>query len=317
MADFKQTEILLESGTNELEIMEFTIAGELFGINVAKVREIMMETPVKPMQKAHPVIEGIYKPRDEVITVIDLAKYLGLPPSDPNNRDIFVVTNFNNLNFAFHVHTVVDIDRISWTKMQKPDRIIYGGDEGVATGIAEFEGRLITILDFEKIVAEISPQTGIQYEDLEKLGQRHRSDRPILVVEDSMLLSKMIIESLHRSGYVNTVKTDNGQEAWDYLQEAKTSGDPIENHVSLIISDIEMPQMDGHRLTKLVKEDPIMKRIPLILFSSLINEEMKIKGRELGADAQISKPEIANLVHLIDSLLYPEENGHDVHELQQ
>lgn len=316
MADFKQTEILLESGTNELEIMEFTIAGELFGINVAKVREIMMETPVKPMQKAHPVIEGIYKPRDEVITVIDLAKYLGLPPSDPNNRDIFVVTNFNNLNFAFHVHTVVDIDRISWTKMQKPDRIIYGGDEGVATGIAEFEGRLITILDFEKIVAEISPQTGIQYEDLEKLGQRHRSDRPILVVEDSMLLSKMIIESLHRSGYVNTVKTDNGQEAWDYLQEAKTSGDPIENHVSLIISDIEMPQMDGHRLTKLVKEDPIMKRIPLILFSSLINEEMKIKGRELGADAQISKPEIANLVHLIDSLLYPEENGHDVHELQ-
>lgn len=316
MADFKQTEILLESGTNELEIMEFTIAGELFGINVAKVREIMMETPVKPMQKAHPVIEGIYKPRDEVITVIDLAKYLGLPPSDPNNRDIFVVTNFNNLNFAFHVHTVVDIDRISWTKMQKPDRIIYGGDEGVATGIAEFEGRLITILDFEKIVAEISPQTGIQYEDLEKLGQRHRSDRPILVVEDSMLLSKMIIESLHRSGYVNTVKTDNGQEAWDYLQEAKTSGDPIENHVSLIISDIEMPQMDGHRLTKLVKEDPIMKRIPLILFSSLINEEMKIKGRELGADAQISKPEIANLVHLIDSLLYPEENGHDIHELQ-
>lgn len=316
MADFKQTEILLESGTNELEIMEFTIAGELFGINVAKVREIMMETPVKPMQKAHPVIEGIYKPRDEVITVIDLAKYLGLPPSDPNNRDIFVVTNFNNLNFAFHVHTVVDIDRISWTKMQKPDRIIYGGDEGVATGIAEFEGRLITILDFEKIVAEISPQTGIQYEDLEKLGQRHRSDRPILVVEDSMLLSKMIIESLHRSGYVNTVKTDNGQEAWDYLQEAKTSGDPIENHVSLIISDIEMPQMDGHRLTKLVKEDPIMKKIPLILFSSLINEEMKIKGRELGADAQISKPEIANLVHLIDSLLYPEENGHDVHELQ-
>lgn len=316
MADFKQTEILLESGTNELEIMEFTIAGELFGINVAKVREIMMETPVKPMQKAHPVIEGIYKPRDEVITVIDLAKYLGLPPSDPNNRDIFVVTNFNNLNFAFHVHTVVDIDRISWTKMQKPDRIIYGGDEGVATGIAEFEGRLITILDFEKIVAEISPQTGIQYEDLEKLGQRHRSDRPILVVEDSMLLSKMIIESLHRSGYVNTVKTDNGQEAWDYLQEAKTSGDPIENHVALIISDIEMPQMDGHRLTKLVKEDPIMKKIPLILFSSLINEEMKIKGRELGADAQISKPEIANLVHLIDSLLYPEENGHDVHELQ-
>lgn len=303
MAVNKNAEILLESGTNELEIMEFTIAGELFGINVAKVREIMLSTPVKPMQKSHPDIEGIFKPRDQVITVIDLPKYLGLPPTADHNKDIFIVTNFNNLYFAFHVHTVVGIDRISWTKMQKPDRIIYGGEEGVATGIAEFDGRLITILDFEKIVAEISPQTGIQYSDLEQLGDRKRSDKPILVVEDSMLLSKMIVESLHRSGYANTTKTDNGQEAWDFLTEAKTSGDPIDNHVACIISDIEMPLMDGHRLTKLVKEDPTLKHIPLILFSSLINEEMKIKGAQLGANAQISKPEIANLVSLIDKLI--------------
>lgn len=303
MATNKNAEILLESGTNELEIMEFTIAGELFGINVAKVREIMLSSPVKPMQKSHPDIEGIFKPRDQVITVIDLPKYLGLPASSDSNKDIFIVTNFNNLFFAFHVHSVVGIDRISWTKMQKPDRIIYGGEEGVATGIAEFEGRLITILDFEKIVAEISPQTGIQYSDLEQLGTRKRSDKTILVVEDSMLLSKMIIESLHRSGYVNTVKTDNGQEAWDFLCETKASGDPIDDHITCIVTDIEMPLMDGHRLTKLVKEDPLLKHIPLILFSSLINEEMKIKGKELGANAQISKPEIANLVTLIDKLI--------------
>lgn len=302
MKQSNQTEILLESGTNELEIMEFTIAGELFGINVAKVREIMMISSVKPMQKAHPVIEGIFKPRDEVITVIDLAKYLNLAPSENKDRDIFIVTHFNNQNFAFHVHSVVGIDRISWTKMQKPDRIIYGGDEGVATGIAEFEDRLITILDFEKIVAEISPETSIQYEDLKKLGSRGRSEKCILVAEDSMLLSKMIVESLHRSGYNNTVKTDNGQEAWNYLQEAKISGDPIANHVSCIVSDIEMPLMDGHRLTKLVKTDPILKSIPVVLFSSLINEEMKLKGKELGADEQISKPEIANLVSVIDRL---------------
>ena len=302
MKQSNQTEILLESGTNELEIMEFTISGELFGINVAKVREIMMISSVKPMQKAHPVIEGIFKPRDEVITVIDLAKYLNLAPSENKDRDIFIVTHFNNQNFAFHVHSVVGIDRISWTKMQKPDRIIYGGDEGVATGIAEFEDRLITILDFEKIVAEISPETSIQYEDLKKLGSRGRSEKCILVAEDSMLLSKMIVESLHRSGYNNTVKTDNGQEAWNYLQEAKTSGDPIANHVSCIVSDIEMPLMDGHRLTKLVKSDPILKSIPVVLFSSLINEEMKLKGKEVGADEQISKPEIANLVSVIDRL---------------
>lgn len=302
MDSIKQTEILLESGTNELEIMEFTIDGELFGINVAKVREIMMASPVKPMQKSHEDVEGIFKPREQVITVIDLAKYLKLPPSENHSKDIFIVTNFNNLDFAFHVHTVVGIDRISWTKMQKPDRIIYGGDEGVATGIAEFEGRLITILDFEKIVAEISPQTSIQYSDLDKLGNRHRSEKPILVVEDSMLLSKMIIESLHRAGYVNTIKTDNGQEAWDFLEQVKNSGDPLLQHVTCIISDIEMPLMDGHRLTKLVKEDPVLKKTPLILFSSLINEEMKIKGKALGADEQISKPEIAMLVSMVDRL---------------
>ncbi|MEG0878084.1 MAG: chemotaxis protein [Oscillospiraceae bacterium] len=282
--------------------MEFTLNGELFGINVAKVREIMMRQPVKVMQKSHEDVEGIFKPRDEVITVIDLAKYLNMKPSENPDYDIFIVTSFNNLNFAFHVHTVEGIDRISWTNMQKPDRIIYGGDEGVATGIAEFEGRLITILDFEKIVAEISPETGIQYSDLDTLGERKRSDKTILIAEDSMLLSRMIIEALHRSGYVNTVKTDNGQEAWDYLNEAKISGDPIKEHVALLVTDIEMPQMDGHRLTKLVKSDNILKEIPVILFSSLINEEMRIKGKDLGADAQISKPEIANLVTLIDRL---------------
>lgn len=299
----KQAEILLESGTNELEIMEFTIAGEVFGINVAKVKEIMMVMPVKPMQKSHPYIEGIFKPRDKVITVIDLAKYLNLPPSGSTERDIFIIASFNQQDFAFHVHTVVGIGRISWTQMKKPDKIIYGGDEGVATGIAEFDGRLITILDFEKIVTEISPETGIQYSDLEKLGDRQRSDKVILIAEDSMLLSKMIIESLHRSGYVNTIKTENGKEAWDFLSEVKESGDPVLQHVNCLVTDIEMPEMDGHRLTKLVKSDPALKGLPLILFSSLISEEMRIKGEQLGADEQITKPEIAKLVTLIDKLI--------------
>jgi len=298
-----QTDILLESGTNEFEIMEFTIAGNLFGINVAKVREIMMACPVTPMQKSHPDIEGIFKPRTEVITVIDLAKHLKLPPSEKGNKDIFVITNFNNLSFAFHVHTVVGIDRISWSKIQKPDTIIYGGEEGVATGIAEFEDRLITILDFEKIIAEISPQTSIQATDLEVLGERGRNERPIVVVEDSNLLSKLIIESLHRAGYVNTSKFNNGQEAWDYIQEVRDRDEPISNSIACVISDIEMPLMDGHRLTKLLKGDMMLKGIPVILFSSLINEDMHKKGEELGADAQISKPEIVKLVSIIDNLI--------------
>ena len=297
-----QSEILLESGTNEFEIMEFTVSGNTFGINVAKVREIMTACPVTPMQKSHPDIEGIFKPRTDVITVIDLAKHLKLPPSEEGNKDIFVITNFNNLTFAFHVHSVVGIDRISWTNIQKPDNIIYGGDEGIATGIAEFEDRLITILDFEKIIAEISPHTSIMTSDLDQLGERARSDKPVFVVEDSNLLSKLIIESLHKAGYENTWKFDNGQEAWDHLTELKSKEVPLSDSVACIVSDIEMPLMDGHRLTKLVKDDLMLKSIPIILFSSLINEEMRKKGEELGADAQISKPEIVKLVSLIDKL---------------
>ena len=303
----RQTEILLESGTNEFEIMEFTIAGETFGINVAKVLEIMMVCPVKPMQKAQQDIEGIFKSRDMVITVIDLAGYLGLPPSTNPERDIFIITNFNNTNFAFHVHSVVGIARISWQQIKKPDKIIYGGEEGVATGIADFENHLITILDFEKIVSEISPELGIQYDDLKRLGPRSHSDKPILVAEDSMLLSRMIVESLKRSGYENLTITDNGQDAWDFLLEAKAAGDPIEHHVCCVVTDIEMPQMDGHRLTKLIKGDQVLSKLPVILFSSLINDEMRRKGEQVGADAQLSKPEIADLVTLIDRLALERE----------
>lgn len=302
MENTSQTKILLESGTNELEIMEFMIGEEIFGINVAKVREILRAEEVKKMPNSHEVVEGIFKPREDIITVIDLGKYLNIPKTGDGSHDIFIITHFNKLIFAFHVETVVGIGRVSWEKIRKPDKIIYGGGEGVATGIAEYKDRLITILDFEKIIAEISPESSIKYEDIRNLGEREESNLPILVVEDSNLLSKMIVDCLHGAGYKNIIKMDNGQDAWNYLNEVKFSGDPVLDHVACIVSDIEMPLMDGHRLTKLVKEDSQLKQIPLILFSSLISNEIYAKGKELGADEQITKPEIANLVGIIDRL---------------
>jgi two-component system chemotaxis response regulator CheV len=302
MSRIMKSEILLESGTNEIEIMEFTIYGSLYGINVAKVREIMMSDEVKPMPHAHPVIEGIFKPRDIVLTVVDLPKYLSGTPTEKQPKDLFIVTNFNKLHVAFRVHTVVGISRISWADIQKPDKTISGRSESIATGIAHCNGELVTILDFEKIVAEIAPETGIQLDDIEKMGKREKNNATILVAEDSILLSKMIRESLQKAGYENIIRMDNGQEAWDYLSSIKDEPD-LEERVSLIITDIEMPSMDGHRLTKLVKDDPILRKIPVVIFSSLINEEMRIKGKQLGADEQLSKPEIAHLVEVIDHLL--------------
>lgn len=302
MNEHRQSEILLESGINELEIMEFTIGSNLFGINVAKVREIMKIEPVVAIQKSNEYVEGIFKPRDKVLTVINLASYLGLEESDKQERDIYIITGFNNHEYAFHVHTVVGIDRISCTQMRKPDPVIFGGKEGVATGIVEFDDKLITILDFEAIITEICPEMGLNVLEIANLGDSRRNNKHILIAEDSLLLSRMIVESLHKAGYVNTAKVDNGQEAWDYLAELLEGEEAIDDVLSCIITDIEMPLMDGHRLTKLVKTNSKLKHIPLIIFSSLISEEMRVKGKELGADEQITKPEIGKLVEIIDDL---------------
>ena len=296
-----QTGILLETGTNEIELMEFTINGNLYGINVAKVREIIMSDKVKPMPHTHPAVEGIFKPRDILLTVVDLPMYLTGKPSEPNPKDLFIITNFNNLHIAFRVHTVEGISRISWQNIQKPDKTVTGGDEGVATGIAQCGKDLVTILDFEKIVAEIAPETSIQMSEIEKLGHRFRNETPIILAEDSILLARMIQNALTKAGYINITKFDNGQEAWDYLHSIPE--EEVINKVGLVITDIEMPKMDGHHRTKLIKEDALLRRVPVVIFSSLINPEMEIKGKEVGADEQLSKPEIGHLVEVLDGLL--------------
>lgn len=299
MAD---TEILLESGTNEIEIMQFTIFGELYGINVAKVTEIMMADKVKPVPHSHPAVEGIFKPREILLTVVNLPQYLTGDGGEKHDRDLFIITNFNKMHIAFRVHTVVGISRISWEDIQKPDKALSRGEEGVATGIAQCGGKLVTILDFEKIVTEIAPETGIQVNEIDKLGDRHEREEQIVLAEDSILLTKMIKDSLMRAGYVNILNFNNGREAWNYLNSIKNDSD-FHEKAALLITDIEMPEMDGHRLTKLVKEDEVMKSIPVIIFSSLINEEMWRKGKQLGADEQLSKPEISRLVEVMDELL--------------
>jgi len=298
------TNILLETGTNELEILEFIISGNSYGINVAKITELMQAQEVQEMPLAHPCVEGIFQPRNEVYTIVDLARYLGLGVSDDPAKDIFVITNFNQMNIAFHVHAVESIFRISWNDIEKPDSIIYGGQEGVVTGIAKVNDRIISILDFEKITFDISPETGIDLSTVVAYAGLDREHIPIVVAEDSALLRKMLTEALHTSGYNNLIILNNGEEAWEHITRIKDSGTTdILSKVACLITDIEMPRMDGHRLTKLIKSDPVLNAIPVIIFSSLIDENMQKKGAEVGADAQLSKPEIANLVGLVDVMV--------------
>lgn len=294
------TKILLENGTNELEVLEFKLDGNAYGINVAKIKEIINYQEVTPVPNAHPSIEGIFMPRDTMITAIDLKNCLQRGVSEPGG--LFIITNFNKLDIAFHVDSVVGIHRVSWREIIKPGSTVSTSEDGVSTGIIKFDDRLIIILDFEKIVTDINPETGLKITDIEELGERQRIDVPILIAEDSPLLNKLIVDSLHKAGYVNLIHTENGQQAYDVIQECKKEG-TLKQHVQCIITDIEMPIMDGHRLTKLVKSDEETKNIPVVIFSSLVNEDMKRKGEALGANAQLSKPEIGNLVRVVDELV--------------
>ena len=292
--------ILLENGTNELEVLEFTLDGNSYGINVAKIREIIPFQEVTPVPNAHPSIEGIFMPRDTMITAIDLKNCLQRGTSTEGG--LFIVTNFNKLDIAFHVDSVVGIHRVSWTDIIRPDATVTNKADGVSTGIIKVNGKLIIILDFEKIITDINPETGLKVTEIEELGYRDRYDVPILIAEDSALLNKLIVESLRQAGYENLIHTENGQEAYDVVCKCKAEG-TLKQKVQCIITDIEMPLMDGHRLTKLIKEDEATRDIPVIIFSSLVNEDMARKGQALGADAQLSKPEIGNLVRILDSLV--------------
>ncbi|MCI9140010.1 chemotaxis signal transduction protein CheV [bacterium 1XD42-8] len=294
------TNILLENGTNELEVLEFTLGNHSYGINVAKITEIITYQPVTPVPNAHPSIEGIFMPRDTMITAIDLKNCLQRGDSEPGG--LFIITNFNKLDIAFHVDSVLGIHRVSWTDIIKPDVTVNTVETGISTGIVKLNEKLIIILDFEKIVTDISPETGLKMEEIEVLGERERNDIPIVMAEDSALLNKLISDSLTKAGYMNLTKMQNGQDAYDYIQHCKEQG-TLKQNVACVITDIEMPLMDGHRLTKLIKEDPDTREIPVIIFSSLVNEEMKLKGQMLGADAQLSKPEIGELVREVDKLV--------------
>ncbi len=293
--------ILLESGTNELEVLEFVINGNHYGINVEKVREILTYQEVTPIPNSHPCIEGIFMPRGEIITVIDLFQALGFPNYDKKNN-FLIVTNFNNLNIAFDVQTVLGINRVSWSEVVKPDATVSSPGSGVATGIIKNRDNLLIILDFERIVEDICPETSLKFSQVYALEGRERNEIPILIAEDSMMLCQLIKDALNVAGYTKLTIKNNGQEAWDYLCELKKNNG-VEYGAKCVITDIEMPLMDGHRLIKLIRDTEGLKHLPIVIFSSLINDDMKRKGELLGANDQISKPEIGKLVSILDKLV--------------
>ncbi len=291
--------VLLESGTNELEILEFLVDGHRYGINVAKINIILKYQEITPMPKAKPFVEGVFQMRDNIITVIDLAKYLGLTSRTDPKKDTIIVTFFNNVLSAFHVHEIDSIHRISWKDIEKPDKNIYGGDDGLATGITNINGNLVTIIDFERIVFDINPETNMQYTASETMKKMVDTSIPILIAEDSPMLLNVILKTLTSAGFNNLKTFENGEELWLYLNEAKNSGKNLEDYCRLVITDIEMPKMDGHHLLSNIRKNDAFEQLPVVIFSSITTPDMRLKGESLGATEQITKPEIDKLIDII------------------
>ncbi len=298
-----ETNILLESGTNELELLEFFVGNEDYGINIAKVSEILTYREVTPMPSTPDEVEGVFMPRDKLITVVDLHKVLDIPQPVGNNG-LLIVCEFNQLDIAFHVSTVKGIQRISWSNIEKPPTVANNSQKGVATGIAKVDGKIIIILDFEKIIADLNCSAGLDASGIEKLEKSEEVDynAKIVIAEDSPLLNQLVVNAFTKAGFHNILSFSNGQEAWNYISSYADSDD-VTSHISLLVSDIEMPQMDGHRLTKLIKDHRNLNKIPVFLFSSLIDDQMKLKGKSVGADEQFSKPQIGGLIQAVMAVL--------------
>ena len=229
---------------------------------------------------------------------------MALPESENREQDMLMLTNFDNVSAAFLVHTVEGMHRISWSNVERPSSIVYGSNDSVVTGTTKIGDKIITIIDFEKVLYDINPETGLQISEVQRMGARDHNNKPVLVVEDSVFLRRMLLDSLEVAGYNNITSHDNGQDAWEYLvkcrDECLANITPIEKKISIIITDIEMPRMDGHHLTKLIKNDDVLAKVPVIVFSSLIDEAQKQVGEKLGVNAHLSKPQIGKLVETMD-----------------
>ncbi|MCS6809502.1 MAG: chemotaxis protein [Bacteroidota bacterium] len=308
----KQTSILLESGTNELEVIEFVIdypdsngttVSQSFGINVAKVREIIKMPQITALPNMPPSTVGIFNLRGYIVPVIDLGNWLYHFDNVTPDRKL-IVAEFNAMRLGFVVNDVRRIYRFSWKQVEAPDALTdFGADNTSIIGIIKTEDKNILMVDVEKIIAEINPKLGL--EEVETIEHFEGGKYTILMVEDSPTIRKMIQDRLRVASY-NVLSCRDGLAAWEMLltfAERAQKGEDLRKMVNLVITDIEMPQLDGHALTKNIKNHPVLSSLPVIIFSSLVSEDLYHKGEAVGADAQLTKPKISLLLDTVWDLL--------------
>jgi len=296
-ANTNQSEILLESGTNELEILVFGLGTGSYGVNVAKVREVILPVKVSSSPDQPKSVMGMFNLRNRVMPLVNLHDFLDIEPANTNPTTYkVIVTEFNGNEAAFQVESVEQIYRISWSNI-RPLPEMQGGNRIAVTGITEINDRLVMMLDFESVFDHINATDSLHIDHVDNELGIDRGSYRIILAEDSSFIRKLIKDLLVCSGYTQVEAFNNGQEAWDALQ--MTAGNS-ETGFDLIVSDIEMPAMDGLALTRNIRGHTQLKDLPVILFSSLITEDTRHKGEQVGANDQIAKPQMSELVKMVD-----------------
>lgn len=295
-----QSQILLDVGTNELELVEFYIDEPdgyrgYYGINVSKVVEISRSQPVTAMpQMPHPSVLGAFPFRDgRIVPLIDISKFLnkgGVASNDPR----IIITEFNKTHTAFLVSGVTRIHRISWKQVEAPTPLLLEISGGSITAVVRLEGRVVFVLDAEAIVAAMNPTLSVRMDEPPAIAPDVRYH--IMHADDSVSIRRLVSSLLMKEGRFDVTQANDGEEAWnmllDYKREAEEKNVPVTSLVQGLISDIEMPNLDGLTLCRYIKEDPILRELPVAMFSSLISSSLAHKCESVGADAQFAKPDL-------------------------
>lgn len=300
------------AGTNKLEILLFTLGEdqrtgrrETFGINVFKVREVMRTPPITAAPEMQDSVEGMVSLRGQLVPVVDLAKYTGV--NKDGKRDIMIVTEYNGHTQGFLVEAVDTILRLDWEQMRVPPEMLTSRMGGLVTSVTELnDNRLIMMLDVEKVLSETTKYDDeYMFKDIRPLA---REDATVFFADDSVVARKQIERTLKIMG-VRAIGTVNGRVAWDELQRiaahAEITGRKVKDLVSAVLTDIEMPEMDGYILTKKIKTDPRFEGIPVLMHSSLSGISNQVLGKSVGVDAYVSKFEPHRLADALRAYIDP------------
>lgn len=321
-----QTSILLESGTNELEIIEMFLLEpgtpgadgadgapepQYFGVNVAKVLEII-EAPAELAPSAsstHPSFLGVIPLRDMVLPVVDLSVWLGVTRA-PTPHETVLVTEFNGVKSGFLVSGVTMIHRVGWADVEPPSRMLAELPGNCITGTVRLGDHFALLLDLERALVEL----GAVNIDLPEHAVEKDPERPlrIMLVDDSTSVRFLLKRNFETAGF-EVQALGNGEDAWNHLLELKAEAlrqnTPITSLLDAVISDVEMPRMDGYTLTRNIKADSELAKLPVVLFSSLISPSLLHKGESVGADAQITKPEFGGLTTQVRAIIEKKRAG--------